>query len=163
TAASGVMCKFRTCAPVTLWPISVEFAGFVSTDKFDDLDLSSVATVLQLTLRAHGDGFGALDLQRLRFYIDADPVHAAALYEILHPQGPRLAGLADGQRPQRVGGRRAIVPVGFADNEALLPFPEHAHAGFRLLQEYFTLPEKFLFFDLQNIDFKRGGETLDIL
>jgi type VI secretion system protein ImpG len=44
------------------------------------------------------------------------------------------------------------MPVGFAAEEAVLPYPRQAHAAYRLLQEYFTFPEKFLFFDLQHLE-----------
>ena len=41
-----------------------------------------------------------------------------------------------------------LRPVGFAGREALIPYPSHSYPGFRILQEYFTAPEKFLFLDL---------------
>ena len=34
----------------------------------------------------------------------------------------------------------------------MLPYPRRSFAGYRLLQEYFTFPEKFLFFDLARPD-----------
>ena len=41
---------------------------------------------------------------------------------------------------------KAIKLVGFAENEGLIPYPQTVYPGFRLLQEYFTLPQKFAFF-----------------
>jgi type VI secretion system protein ImpG len=38
--------------------------------------------------------------------------------------------------------------VGFAESEGLFPYPRHSFPGYRLLQEYFTLPHKFLFVDV---------------
>jgi type VI secretion system protein ImpG len=38
--------------------------------------------------------------------------------------------------------------VGFDADKPLLPFPENAHPAYRCLQEYFALPEKFLFIEL---------------
>jgi type VI secretion system protein ImpG len=49
-----------------------------------------------------------------------------------------------------------IEPVGFAPEEALLPWPARSFAGFRLLSEYFAFPEKFLFLDFTRLD----GKTL---
>lgn len=42
----------------------------------------------------------------------------------------------------------SVNPVGFAENEALLPCPDNSFSGYRLLTEYFAFPEKFLFIDL---------------
>ncbi|MET3134302.1 type VI secretion system VasI/ImpG family protein [Oxalobacteraceae bacterium GrIS 1.11] len=41
-----------------------------------------------------------------------------------------------------------IGAVGFAEDDALIPFPARAHAAYRLLTEYFSFPEKFNFFDI---------------
>src|SRR5439155_24813990 len=59
----------------------------------------------------------------------------------------------------------AIEPVGFAAEEALLPWPARSFAGFRLLTEYFAFPEKFLFVDFTQLDSKTllsGGQRLEI-
>ena len=45
-----------------------------------------------------------------------------------------------------------IQPAGFAPDEALYPWSARSFSGFRLLTEYFALPEKFLFIDLAGLD-----------
>ena len=45
-------------------------------------------------------------------------------------------------------------PVGFAPEEALLPWPARSFVGFRLLTEYFAFPEKFLFVDFTRMEAK---------
>ena len=52
----------------------------------------------------------------------------------------------------------AISPVGFAEDETLIPFPARSFPGYRVLQEYFILPEKFLFIDLDISDWKSRGQ-----
>ncbi|RPJ86177.1 MAG: type VI secretion system baseplate subunit TssF, partial [Acidobacteria bacterium] len=44
-----------------------------------------------------------------------------------------------------------IREVGFGKDEGMLPYSSRSFLGYRLLQEYFNLPEKFLFFDLANL------------
>ena len=39
----------------------------------------------------------------------------------------------------------ALRPVGFADDEALLPISRQSFQGYRLLQEYFAFPQRFMF------------------
>ena len=59
----------------------------------------------------------------------------------------------------------AIVPVGFAPDEAILPWPARSFSGFRLLTEYFAFPEKFLFLDFTGIEHKtllNAGSRMDI-
>ena len=48
-------------------------------------------------------------------------------------------------------GKRAMKMVGFDDEEALLPFPRTAFPGFRLLEEYYALPQKFAFIDIEGV------------
>ena len=44
-----------------------------------------------------------------------------------------------------------IQPVGFADDEALLPVTLRSFQGYRLLQEYFSFPQRFRFFELTGL------------
>jgi type VI secretion system protein ImpG len=45
----------------------------------------------------------------------------------------------------------SIKPVGFGVEEEVLPYPSNAHPAYRLLQEYFSFPNKYHFFDLDNL------------
>jgi type VI secretion system protein ImpG len=49
-------------------------------------------------------------------------------------------------------GPEQLHAVGFDAEESLLPFVRRSMDGHRLLQEYFALPEKFLFFDLEGLE-----------
>jgi type VI secretion system protein ImpG len=42
----------------------------------------------------------------------------------------------------------SLTQVGFTTEEGALGYSDHSFLGYRLLQEYFTFPDKFLFFDL---------------
>ena len=44
-----------------------------------------------------------------------------------------------------------VRPVGFADDEALLPVTLRSFQGYRLLQEYFAFPQRFRFFELSGM------------
>ncbi len=45
----------------------------------------------------------------------------------------------------------SIQPVGFTDGEALLPVTLRSFQGYRLLQEYFSFPHRFRFFELTGL------------
>jgi type VI secretion system protein ImpG len=55
---------------------------------------------------------------------------------------------ADWQAPLADG---ALVQKGFSREEALLPVPRQSYDGYRLLQEYFAMPERFRFVELQGL------------
>ncbi|MGE4297227.1 MAG: type VI secretion system baseplate subunit TssF [Desulfovibrionaceae bacterium] len=165
SGADGVTCRFRTCYPVTLWPVEVVGADFESVDQFDFLDSAAdVASVLRIRLRADGVPLNELSMRQLRFFIHGDLLHVFALYELLFTQVRGVALLPDGDtaRPRMLS-QNSLRPVGFDRDEAVLPFQPHAHPGYRLLQEYFTFPDKFLFFDVDNIDLSKAEESFDIL
>ena len=45
-----------------------------------------------------------------------------------------------------------LQPVGFAEDQALIPYPLNTFRGYRYLQEYFAFQEKFLFVDLLGLE-----------
>ena len=54
---------------------------------------------------------------------------------------------------------RLLHPIGFQSEGALFPYPRRVFAGFQILQEYFSLPQKNLFLQLDGWDRwdKRGS------
>ena len=164
----GIRCQFRTANAVTLWPITVEQARIESTDQFHNLDTSDVAAVLRLRLKSHGVGFHELAVRSLRFYINADAILANTLYELIFSQVARVAYLPGGSeeasgRPAVFLADKALTPVGFDPEDAVLPYPRHGHPAYRILQEYFTFPQKFLFLDLTIPPVTQETDTLDVL
>ena len=69
----GLPCRFRTCYPVTLWPLEVTEAAFESTRKWSFLDTETEAVAaLRLRVECLPPGKGAnlqdLEVDRLRFF-----------------------------------------------------------------------------------------------
>ena len=144
SAADGLTCRFRTCYPVTLWPISVEavevLPPFAVAAAALDRSGLSVAASLRVRLVCQGNrSFAEMSPERLRFYIDADHATAEALYEVLCNRVAAIWALPEGGDTP-LPGRIRVEPAGFAADEAMLPHPATAHQGYRLLQEYFLLP-----------------------
>lgn len=162
----GLTCRFRTCYPVTLWPLEVVSAGFESTAQFDFLDaIGDVASVLRIRLNCHGVPLRDLELNRIRFFLNGDQILVNRLYELLFAHVTDVAVLSeDGQSPFFLS-RSALQLVGFNSEESVLPQTPQAYPGYRILQEYFTFPEQFLFVDIDIIDqaLERSGNTLDLL
>ncbi len=165
-AEDGVTCRFRTCYPVTLWPVEVAAADWLDPASLDFLDeRPEIARVLRLELTCLGRrSFAEFTPDRLRFFLDGDRSITAKLYELIfnHVRGIaiRPAGAALPVRELPPG---AIEPVGFEVADRVLPHPPEAHQAYRLLQEYFTFPEKFLFFDLAAPGEFGAGNKVEIL
>ncbi len=168
TAPDGarLTCRFHTAYPVTLWPIGVAGAAFLAPGEFGFLDsVRGVASVLLLKLECLGQqSFADVAPPRLRFHIAAGSTVSAALYELLVNNVLNIAIVPEGGRaPSAILPAGAVRAVGFAADEGVLPYPPQAHLGYRVIQEYFCFPEKFLFFDLDPVPGLGVGRAVDIL
>lgn len=160
----GLVARFRTCYPVTLWPLKVTYGGLESSNQYDFLDgRSDVVSVVRIRVTAQAGDLEDLEMKSLRFYLNRELKAATDLYELIFAQLAGVVVLQEGSdRPIDLG-VDSIRPVGFGPEDAVLPFPRHAHPGYRLLQEYFTFPRKFLFLDVDGLDRGLSGNAFDIL
>lgn len=159
-------CRFRTGYPVTLWPIEVGHADLAPAADYDFLDaMPEVAAVLRLRLQCQGQwSFADVQPKDLRFFIRAEPGAAGAIYELLFNELVGVALLPEGQKTPGVRlPPEALAPVGLALEDGLLPYPANAHLGYRLIQEYFTFPEKFHFFDVTRLPPLGPHKCVDLL
>ncbi|WP_224361406.1 type VI secretion system baseplate subunit TssF [Hyalangium versicolor] len=146
----GQTCRFRTCAPVTLWPLRVVDASLESPLSFSWLrSRRDVSAVLRIRLEAREARLADLQLEQLQFFLDGPPEVAFRLYELLTCHARSVALVPDGSPDEpRFQPADSLRQLGFDPEEAVLPSLPHVHRGYRLLQEYFAFPEKFLFFEL---------------
>jgi type VI secretion system protein ImpG len=153
----GVPCRFRTCYETTLWPVTVADAQWRTPDRLEPaIKAPEAVAALRLELRCLPDvQFGKLEMPSLRLYLSGESNLVHTLYELLcnnccteilvrDPSNQRL-------QPLRLPSD-SVRPVGFADDEGMLPYPLRSFTGYRLLQEYFAFPEKFFFLELGNLD-----------
>lgn len=165
-ATDGLTCRFRTAYPVELWPIEVADAAIQPSAAFPFLDLrNDVGAVLRVTLRGLGKlTFADMAPTRLRFHLHSGSASAGVLYEMLLNQVRGVAVRPSGSPgPVRELPASCIQPVGFAPAEDVLPWPRHAHQGYRLIQEYFVFPEKYLFVDVEGLGDLGGGAEVELL
>lgn len=152
----GMPCRFRTAWGVELWPVTVAECSWRMPEQLPrPVRVSGAAAALRMVLRGGKDVFpGAIGLSRLRFYLSGDSNVIFTLYELLASKCISIL-LRD---PRAVDGRTVSLPLsslrpgGFAEDESLLPYPRRSFDGYRLLQEYFAFPQKFLFFDLDGLE-----------
>jgi type VI secretion system protein ImpG len=166
----GESLRYRSTAPVTLWPIEVEnvrLSGLPIVAP-PNAAAAGAAGVLRITLKcaAPDATFTKLGLDRLRFFLRGPANQTLPLYELLcgHTLSVAYADTAVDPVPVVVPAS-SIEPAGFGPDEALLPWSARGFSGFRLLTEYFAFPDKFLFLDFTRIDTKTlvaAGGKLEI-
>ncbi len=161
----AVTLRFRTCYPVELWPVRIAEAALEPTDRYDFLDhRSDVGSVVRIRLECVQGDFQELAVERLRFHLTGELRESSALYEILLSKDHEVALLdPEGEKPVAPPRSGALHPVGFGEAEAVLPYPDRVHPGYRLLQEYFAFPRKYLFFDVDGLEVLDRGEVVDLL
>jgi len=166
-AIQGMPVRYRTAYPVDVWPLQVTDAAFESVERSAFAVRSAdVAASVRIRLEVVGKTtFAALDPHQLRFYLDGESPLVHALLELLLNSVESVSVVApDGQPqvpPQRLPDD-CIQAVGFQLDEGLLDYDPRSFLGYRLLQEYFTLPEKFLFIDIGGLDLKRFGTAVEL-
>jgi type VI secretion system protein ImpG len=166
-------CQFRTAHRVTLWPIEVADAKYVA--QAPDLPLSAlplrdpVRGVLRVRLRAAASRpFRDIALDRLTVFLAGTDDVALKLHELILGSGLGVL-VAPASRPVpwfEWIGREALQPVGFASDEALLPYTSRSFSGYRLLHEYFAFPERFRFVELTGLRkalARHRGSELDLV
>lgn len=145
----GSSCIFRSCYDVDVYPIELVEA------EIQDRNIGS-----QLQLRFHieqGVASELLSIDCLRIYLNGEKDGNTSkliymwLFRYLNDLDIELR-FKNGETQLLKGvNKDCIAEVGFNDSEALLPGSENTFSGFRLLQEYFLFPEKFMFFDVGSL------------
>jgi type VI secretion system protein ImpG len=153
---AGVPCKFRTCYDVTFWPVEVAQAEWTTPDRLKPaIKASDAVAAVRILLRCPGDlTFAKLALSSLRFYLAGESNVAYSLYEVLCNNCVQIVAREPGKsrlQPVILPGD-ALRPVGFGEDEGMLPYPGRSFVAYRLLQEYFCFPQKFFFFDLTGLE-----------
>jgi type VI secretion system protein ImpG len=166
-AIQGLPVRYRTCYPVEVWPLKIAEASFESVER-SAFAVRSVDVAASVRIRLEVVGkttFAALDPRRLRFYLDGESPLVHALHELLLNSVESVTAVSPEGTPAVAQQRLpddCIQSVGFGIDEGLLDYDPRSFLGYRLLQEYFTLPEKFLFIDITGLDLKRFDAAVEL-
>lgn len=158
---AGLRCEFQTTRPLQLFPLATGTIQYTAASPErapggPDAD-SSLRIELVGTGTARIEQIQALD--RLPFYVTLPEPHGSQLLELVAGRCVAVGVSSEptGRRDMRWLPGTAVRHVGLEADEAMLPRPSRAHAGFRLLREYAALPEKFRFFEVTGLaDALRG-------
>lgn len=149
-------CRFDLTDDVQLWPLKIADVQLISREQtspqplpamFQDASIRSVLLIkLSMTVAAP---VSALPLDSLRIHLRGGEVAPLLLEYLLAHAHLTAVQTADSQGlTDWTIFDGAIRSVGFDANQSLFPHDDRVFSGHQLLQEYFTLPEKFMFVDL---------------
>ena len=168
-AGKGTTCTFRTSYPVTLWPFEVTAASARPAASAPDIPVTDAAVgVVRVAFKCTGRSrLSALQIDKLRFYLSGETHVVLNLYELLLNNVNRVT-LRALDKPGIIADLPygAVRPVGFASDEGMLPYTRRSFLGYRILQEYFSFPQKFLFVDVAGFDrapLQRFGDSFELL
>jgi type VI secretion system protein ImpG len=143
TPVDGTRCRFRTCYGVELLPLELSNA---------ELRREAPAR-LRLKLDAAGKlSLDKLGVHTLRLHLTGEAAVSRRLYVALLRMLKRVVVRRDDGSEAFTLPASSVKPVGFAQDEGVLSGPGPSFQGFRLLQEYFAVPFKFLFVDVTGLE-----------
>jgi type VI secretion system protein ImpG len=182
---NGNYCKFRNAYDVTMWPLGVKDCSWRSAEGVQNLippgslesnetRKNSPVAILRATLACTPDdlAFSALPIDNLLFYLSGESSVVNALYELLlqdciavfarNPLAPNVSPVLlrkSNWKPDRIRFPQSLFrAVGFEEDEGVLPYSGRSFLGYRLLQEYFSFPEKFFFLELHGLGALRNAQ-----
>lgn len=161
---NGESCRFRTTQDVEITPLAI--SGATLSGQPIDAPFSSAsagaASCLRISLRTTSprpSTFQEMGLAKLQLFISSAWQQATALCELLANNCVGMALARHADDPQAVFlPANNLKPSGFARDQAMLPYPPNSFDGYRLLTEFFALPQKFLFIDIGGLDRWPGGD-----
>ena len=182
-------CRFRSAYNTELRPLEIGHIAPVAPNTFDfttypdderhvlQAAFGRAHAILKVVIRNKrnneteaGSPIHEYGLDRLGFYIDGHELNCWDLYTLLASNLLHIAvrsDLDDKVRLLNRDGKAGLDAVmqwrGFSDNDAVLPYRDSSHKAYRLLQEYFLFPEKYLFFDMIGIDHSQIAQGFDLL
>jgi len=162
----GTTCRFRTSYDVDIYPMSI--SGISHDDR-------GATSSIKLNIKLDSSvSFEQLNLSSLRLFLYGDMQTSFTLYQYLfrYLGSINVSHLVEknkntnSEKPDENGDLRAsnessesfLLPsralnaIGFGENDELFPYPDNAFTGYRLIQDYFSLPHKFLFIDINGLD-----------
>ncbi len=146
-------CTFSTAHDVRLLPLAVSEARYFTRD-LAELDLPrnlAARAALRIRLRKTlPNPFREIQADPLVFHLRGADELPGQIYEQIFGHKLRLVVQSPGNPKARGEPLKAdcIRRVGFTADQALLPPSPRDFEGYRLLREYFTFSQRFLFFEL---------------
>ncbi|MFP7675225.1 type VI secretion system baseplate subunit TssF [Marivita sp. S0852] len=164
-------CQFRTSQDVDLWPLTISEADYI--DGRGALVAAGIAVdsaaraAVRLRLTRYGDlPISELPVDRLTLFLGGQISTGWTLFEMLCSKPATVVARSVNRRDDWVVPLKApVTSRGLDPDDALLPLPRPSFDGYRMLQEYFAMPERNLFVELSGLQdaiARAEGASVDI-
>ena len=136
----GTSCLFETCQDVDVHPLAV-------TEVRAEQEAGRPATI-HLTLS--GMPLSRFDSDSLTFYLGGSYSEGANHFHLLTRSLAEIEISVPGEPPFRLPPSALRLPS-FSEDSALFPYSPGSFSAYRLFQEFFVMPAKFLFLELSGL------------
>lgn len=137
----NTICEFRTTSELPVYPLLIA--------EVNDLHTRRTSTI-SLTLKTfEGLPLNQLELSDLEFYLGDEYSQSSSLYLWFFRYLKDIDIEIDGNFLKVPVD--SLHPSGLDNDQGILPYQDNVFYGYRLLQEFFAFPEKFLFIKLLDL------------
>jgi len=143
----GVQCRFQIAYAVAPSPAVIASAWFEAVIRAPSSTRLPPGAAAAIGIEFTSPIAGGTPAP-LRLYLDGDASFCAALRDALFMRTVSAYVQADADATWRPLAALPVAAVGFADDDALIPFDARSHRAYRILAEYFAFPDKFNFVDV---------------
>jgi type VI secretion system protein ImpG len=154
-------CEYQTAHPLQLWPLEVSQVEYLPTlaavsshGISAPKNFNNVKAAIRIVLRSTASvSFNQMKLDKLSLFLRGSGGIPYRLYEQFLANAKGMAcKFGDGSKSKiTFGGGRIVRGMGFEKDEALLKHTPRSFDGYRILQEYFAFPERYLFVELDGL------------
>ncbi len=146
-------CEYRTAHELTLFPIEISRADYYTRElaSLEVPELSEVKAGIRIRVQSPAEiKISDLQMDSLRLHLMGSGEVPMYLYEQFFADAAAVVVQPTGKpvRWHEVVDSSEIRRVGFANEERLIPYDGRSFDGYRLLQEYFAFPQRFMFVEL---------------
>lgn len=148
-------CEFQIAHEVNVRPIQIKEAVYLPLGQipnYPGLNIKKIKSGFRIRLQGVAKyHFNQLKIDQLTFYLHGSGSLAVQLYELIMGHTLSIVIRNPSNQQSYVFDSSILQSVGYDQQDALLPATAQTFQGYRLLQEYFALPERFLFFQLNHL------------
>ena len=146
--SQGVRCDFQTCFDITVLPVEINSADCAGRGGKD----------LSIDFTVNSKSLGDADFDEILLYFSGSYGVASDLFRFAATASSvRLEG--ESAETLRLDSSHISKPA-FEQDFALLPYPKRSFSGYRLIQEMFILPQKFLYLKISGLKKWTSGKKL---
>ena len=138
-----VACQFTSMFDFDLYPITLKKTSY-------NVEVND-KTSLTLELVSNNGALGLLNLKELSFYLSDSYINSSNIFMLLEAYLEDVYLEVDDNELIKLD-KGALECEGFNTKNSLFSYPSNSFTGYRILQEYFVLPQKFFFFKLKGLE-----------